>query len=88
MRSWVNGHIAVAMMARNATRASIADSYDKAHTALLDLLESLPEEAWSKGMPYPRKYRTVEQMAHLPAEHFGEHLDHLRKGLGKEIEEV
>ena len=49
---------------------------------LVDLLGALPEESWNKGMPYPKKYRTVEQMALRPAEHFEEHLGHLRNLLG------
>ena len=88
LRSWVNGHIVVPSMSRNATRASLADQYNKAHNALVDLLMALPENAWSKGMPYPKKYRTVEQMAHRPAEHFEEHSDHLRNVLGIKIEDI
>jgi len=88
LRSWVNGHIVVPFMARGATRQSIAEAYCKAHNALIGILEELPEDAWSKGMPYPRKYRTVEQMAHRPAEHFEEHLGHLQDMLGKKIEAI
>ena len=88
LRSWVNGHIVVPSMSRNATRASLADQYNKAHNALVDILMALPENAWSKGMPYPKKYRTVEQMAHRPAEHFEEHSDHLRNVLGIKIEDI
>ncbi len=88
LRSWVNGHIVIPFIARSATRQSIAEEYKKAHNALLGILEELPEEAWSKGMPYPRKYRTVEQMAHRPAEHFGEHLIHLQNVLGIKIDDI
>ncbi|OGO67232.1 MAG: hypothetical protein A2Z49_12610 [Chloroflexi bacterium RBG_19FT_COMBO_56_12] len=83
LRSWVNGYIVIPFMARGATRQSIAEAYNKAHNALLGILEGLPEDAWSKGMPYPKKYRTVEQMAHRPAEHFEEHLGHLQMCLKK-----
>lgn len=82
LRSWVNGHIVIPFTARNATRQSVAEEYDKAHKALLDTLEKIPEEAWSKGIPYPKKYRTIEQMAHRPLEHFEEHLKHLQNVLG------
>lgn len=88
LRSWVNGHIVIPLMARSASRQSIAEAYKKAHNALLGILEKLPEEAWSKGMPYPKKYRTVEQMAHRPAEHLEEHLVHLQKVLGIKIEGI
>ena len=82
LRSWVNGHIIIPIVARQATRESIAEAYEKAHTTLVSLLNELPEEAWSKGTNYPRQYRTVEQMAHRPAEHFEEHAAHLRRVLG------
>jgi hypothetical protein len=82
LRSWVNGHIIIPVISRQATRASVAESYGKAHAALIDLLEKLPEEAWNKGAHYPSQYRTVEQMAHRPAEHFKMHADHLRRVLG------
>jgi len=88
LRSWVNGYIIIPIMARGATRQSIAEAYSRAHNTLLGLLEELPEEAWSKGMPYPRKYRTVEQMAHRPAEHFEEHIAHLRTVLGIKLEGI
>jgi len=88
LRSWVNGHIVIPFMARDATRQSIVEAYNKAHSALLGILEKLPEVAWGRGMPYPRKYRTVEQMAHRPAEHFEEHLEHLQNMLGIKIEDI
>jgi len=88
LRSWINGHFIIPVISKNATRSSIADKYNKAHTALVTLLEALPEETWSKGMPYPKKYRTVEQMALRPAEHFEEHLAHLRNVLGIKIEGI
>jgi DinB superfamily len=87
LRSWINGHIIIPLMARGATHQSIAEAYGKAHQALLGILEELPEDAWSKGMPYPRKYRTVEQMAHRPAEHFEEHLEHVQNVLRIKIED-
>jgi len=82
LRSWVNGYIIVPVMYRTATRASIAAAYEKAQRALLNLLQELPEDAWSKGTTFPRQYRTVEQMAHRPAEHFQEHAAHLRRVFG------
>lgn len=88
LRSWVNGYIIIPFMARNATRQTTAEAYNKAHHALVEMLETLPEDAWSKGMPYPKKYRTLEQMAFRPVEHFEEHLEHLRNMLGIKIEAV
>ena len=77
VRSWFNGFILIPLASRRATRTSIAQAYEQAFNTLLDLLKELPEEAWDKGAAYPRQYRTVEQMAHRPAEHFEEHSAHL-----------
>jgi hypothetical protein len=87
LRSWFNGYIIVPFISRNATRQSIGEAYNKAHNVLLVILEALPEDTWSRGMPYPKKYRTVEQMAFRPVEHFEEHVEHLRNVLGIEIED-
>jgi len=88
LRSWFNGYIVIPFMARNATRQTTSEAYNKAHIALLEILEALPENAWSKGMPYPKKYRTVEQMAFRPVEHFEEHMEHLQNVLGIKIEDL
>lgn len=77
VRSWLNGFILIPLAARQATRASIIQAYEKALNLLLDTLRELPEEAWHKGSAYPRQYRTVEQMAHRPTEHFEEHAAHM-----------
>jgi hypothetical protein len=82
LRGWVNGLILIPLLARQATPQSVAAAYEQAHVTLVRLLEGLPEEAWSKGTNYPRKYRTVEQMTHRPAEHFEQHAVQLRRILG------
>jgi hypothetical protein len=83
LRIWANGYIVIPVASRKETRASIAAEYEKAHTALVDLLATLPEEAWSKGTRYG-EYMTVEQMAHRPMEHLAEHAAHLRRMLKME----
>jgi len=88
LRSWVNGYIVIPFMARNATHQTASEAYNKAHMVLLEILAALPEDAWSKGMPYPKKYRTVEQMALRPVEHFEEHVEHLQNVLGIKLEDV
>jgi hypothetical protein len=88
LRSWFNGTIIIPLIARNATPQSTAGAYIKAHNVLLELLASLPEDAWGKGMPYPKKYRTVAQMAYRPVEHFEEHLEHFQHVLGIRIEDI
>jgi hypothetical protein len=86
LRNWANGYIIIPLISRKATRATIAAEYEQAHAVLLDLLASLPDEAWSKGARV-REYRTVEQMAHHPAEHLAEHAEHLKRVLGLERED-
>lgn len=82
IRSWVNGHILIPQKARKENRDSIARNYKVAHKEFVWILGELTEADLRKGMPYPRKYRTVEQMASRPVEHFEEHEAHLRKLLG------
>jgi hypothetical protein len=77
VRGWFNGFILIPLAARQATRASIAKAYGKAFNKLLNTLREVPEEAWHRGTAYPRQYRTIEQMAHRPIEHFEEHATHL-----------
>ncbi len=84
LRRWANGYLIVPVRYRSATRASLASDYEQAHAALLKVLRDVPEDAWSRGAYFPRQYRTVEQMAHRPAEHFAEHATHLRHVLGIE----
>ncbi len=81
VRNVINGRLVVPFMARRATRESIASAYQEAHEALLAMLEKLPEKAWSKGIPFPRRYRTVEELARRPVEHFDEHDVHIRRVL-------
>ena len=78
IRGWINGHIIIPQKAKNETRDTLASAYQSAHKNLIGKLDKLREDDWEKGMPYPRKYRTVEQMAYRPVEHFEEHEAHIR----------
>jgi hypothetical protein len=82
LRNWANGQVIIPLRAKNQTRESIASAYQDAHDALINILMNLEEEDWEKGMPFPKKFRTVEQMAYRPVEHFDEHERHLRRVLG------
>ncbi len=81
IRNAVNGYLVVPIMARRATRESVTRAYQEAHQALLAALAVLPEEAWSRGIPFPRKFRTVQELAQRPVEHFDEHAAHIRRAL-------
>lgn len=81
VRNIVNGRLIVPIMARRATQESVASAYQEAHEALLATLKELPEEAWNRGIPFPRRYRTVEELAYRPVEHFDEHAAHIRRVL-------
>ncbi|HSG42071.1 MAG TPA: DinB family protein [Anaerolineales bacterium] len=78
VRGWVNGNILIPYLAKKETRETIARGYQDAHKILIDKLDKLKEDDWEKGMPYPRKYRSVEQMAYRPVEHLVEHKAHIR----------
>ena len=82
MRGWINGRFIIPRKAQKETRISIARAYKEAHNELVRILDHLTEADLRKGMPYPRKYRTVEQMAYRPVEHFEEHEAHIRQLLG------
>lgn len=82
IRSWINGRILIPLKARKETRESIARTYKEAHKEFVRILGELTETDLRKGMPYPRKYRTVAQMAYRPVEHFKEHEAHLRQFQG------
>ena len=84
IRSWVNGHILIPLKARKENRHSIARNYKEAHKEFVRIMGELTEVDLRKGIPYQRKYRTVEQMAYRPVEHFEEHETHLRQLLGIE----
>jgi len=81
-RGWVNGHIIIPRKAEGETRETIAQAYRDAHKILIDKMKMVNEDDWEKGMPYPRKYRTVEQIAYRPVEHFEEHEAHINQLLG------
>jgi len=85
IRSWVNCHVIIPQKAKNATRESIASAYQDAHKVMLAILDEINENDWEKGIPYPRKYRTVKQLAHRPIEHFQEHEIHIRELVTKGI---
>jgi hypothetical protein len=85
-RGWVNGNLIIPRKTKNATRESITAAYQDAHKVLINKLDEVKENDWGKGMPYPRKYRTVEQLAYRPIEHFEEHEAHIRQLLAKENE--
>ena len=78
LRSWINGNILIPLKAKQQTRTTIADQYNTAHNVLVELIFTLSEADFEKGMPFPKKYRTVEQMALRPVEHFIEHEEHLK----------
>ena len=86
IRSWVNGYLVIPILAKWLTRESVANAFENAYHSLVEILEKLPEEDWKKGTRYPRQYRTVEQIAHRPKEHFDEHAPHLcnKLGIGRE----
>ncbi len=80
-RNVINGYLIVPILAKEATQESVARAYQEAHEGLLATLEGLPEEAWSRSTSFPRRYRTVDELAYRPVEHFDEHVAHVHRVL-------
>jgi hypothetical protein len=78
---WLNYQMAV-RAGRKATRASIAQRYDAAHTNLLRLLESVRDGEWHLPTAYPDgRPLTMETVFHVPTEHFELHAAWIRQTL-------
>ena len=60
--------------ARGQTRQTVLARYDAAHQTLLNKLESIRDDEWSRGAPcYGEGYKTVLDLCVLPNRHFQEH---------------
>jgi hypothetical protein len=80
---WLNYQMAV-RAARKATRASIAQRYDAAHSNLLQLLENVRESEWNLPTAYPDgRPLTMETVFHVPTEHFELHAAWIRQTLNE-----
>lgn len=85
IRGWINGRLLIPYKARQETRTSIIESYKAAHRKFLQVVGDLKQEDLNKGIPFPRKYRTVEQLAYRPVEHFEEHEAHIMQLLERRM---
>ena len=60
--------------ARGQTRLAVLARYDAAHQALLNKIEGIRDNEWSRGAPcYGKGYKTVLDLCVLPNRHFKEH---------------
>jgi hypothetical protein len=75
---------------RSATKESLGETYDKAHTETLKALESVKEHEWDFGVQYPdwdpmlSGYVTLEKLFHYIKRHFDSHEKDIRLALGME----
>jgi hypothetical protein len=80
--------------AKNATKESLADAYDRAHAGALKSLDSVKHDEWGTGVEYPdwdpmlSGYVTLERLFHYLRLHFDSHEKDIRLALGMEIENV
>lgn len=80
--------------AKNATKKSLAETYDKAHAQTLKALESVKDDEWSLGVEYPdwdpmlSGFVTLERLFHYIKRHFDSHEKDIRLALGMEMEPV
>jgi len=78
---WMNYQMAV-RAARKATRASVAQRYDAAHSNLLRLLENVRDGEWDLPTAYPDgRPLTMQTIFHVPSEHFELHAAWIRQTL-------
>jgi hypothetical protein len=75
---------------KNATKASLAKTYDKAHAETIKALESVQEDEWVLGVQYPdwdpmlSGFVTLEKLFHYVKRHFDSHEKDIRLALGME----
>jgi hypothetical protein len=80
---WMNYQMAV-RAARKATRQSLAQRYDAAHSHLLGLLVNVHETEWQRPTGYPDgRPLTMETVFHVPTEHFELHAAWIRQTVNK-----
>lgn len=61
-------------LARGATPAALAQRYDQAMQAVVQLIDTIPEEDWQRGANfYAEGFHSVEDLFHVPTEHLAEH---------------
>ena len=66
--------------ARGQTRQMVLARYDAAHQALLNTMESIRDDEWSRGAHcYGEGYKTVLDLCILPNRHLQEHAAQLRR---------
>jgi hypothetical protein len=76
--------------ARNATKESLGETYDKAHAETMKALESVKGDDWDLGVQYPdwdpmlSGYVTLEVLFHYIKRHFDSHEKDIRHALDLE----
>lgn len=76
---------------RNATKESLAETYDKAHAQTIKALESVNDNEWNFGVEYPdwdpmlSGFVTLETLFHYIRRHFDAHEKDIRLALGMEV---
>ena len=67
--------------ARGQTRQTVLVCYDAAHQALLNKLEGIRDDEWSRGAPcYGEGYKTVLDLCMIANAHFQEHAAQVTTG--------
>lgn len=68
---------------RGITPDSISKKYDEANAKALELLETVKDDEWAKGVKITGDYQTIENFFSMPVEHFAEHKADILKSLGR-----
>ena len=75
--------------ARRPTRQTVGQTYDEAHARALDVLDTIEEGEWEKGLDYPSwdpqlsGHVTLERLFRYLTVHFQCHAEQIRQGLGE-----
>jgi hypothetical protein len=70
-------------LARKATPDSVAEQYDEGHERLIELLDGVQDDEWSKGAKFFGQHQTIEQLFQSVPDHLQEHAPDVKRGLGR-----
>ncbi|MEO8456630.1 MAG: DinB family protein [Chloroflexota bacterium] len=68
---------------RGITIDSVGKKYDEANAKALELLATVKDDEWEKGVKITGNFQTIEYFFSVPANHFAEHKTDVLKSLGR-----
>lgn len=68
---------------RGITKESVGKKYDEVNAVALQVLETVKDDEWSRGVKVAGTAITIESEFRMPAVHFAEHKADILKSLGR-----